>query len=147
TCDGVLQESAMPEGFDRHIPKLPKIAPPAADQSAINDIAKMLVAAENPVLIASRSARTPEGLRLLVELAETLQGAVIDQQRRMNFPSRHPLNQSLRTRPTVAAADLILGLEIYDFYGTVHALGGQATEIPRTITKAGVKLLSISSSD
>jgi thiamine pyrophosphate-dependent acetolactate synthase large subunit-like protein len=146
-CDGVLQESPMPAGFDRHIPKLPKISPPAADQSAVNDIARMLVAAESPVLIASRSARTPAGLASLIELAETLQCAVIDQQRRMNFPSRHPLNQTARTRPTVAAADVILGLEVYDFYGVVHALGGQATVIPRTLTKAGVKLLSISSSD
>jgi acetolactate synthase-1/2/3 large subunit len=146
-CDGVLQESAIPKEFDRHIPKLPRISPPAADQSAIDDIAKMLVAAESPVLIAIRSARTPAGLASLVELAETLQCAVIDQQRRMNFPSRHPLNQTSRTRPTVAAADLILGLEVYDFYGVVHALGGQTTVVPRTITKAGVKLLSISSSD
>ena len=42
---------------------------------------------------------------------------------------------------------MILGLEIYDFYGTVHALGGQVKVIPRSITKPGAKLVSISSSD
>jgi thiamine pyrophosphate-dependent acetolactate synthase large subunit-like protein len=107
----------------------------------------MLVAAENPLFVASRSARTPEGLRLLIELAETLQAGVIDQQRRMNFPGRHPLNQTQRARQAVADADLIVGLEVYDFYGVVHALGGQVRVIPRTITKPGVKLVSISSSD
>lgn len=147
TADGVLQESAIPGGFDGHIPKLPKIAPPAADSAAVNEIARMLVAAENPVIVASRSARTPEGLRLLVELAETVGAGVIDQQRRMNFPSRHPLNQTQRTRAAISNADFILGLEAYDFYGVVHALGGQVTVIPRTITKQGVKLASISSSD
>jgi thiamine pyrophosphate-dependent acetolactate synthase large subunit-like protein len=147
TADGVLQESPVPEGFDRHIPKLPKIAPPAADSGAVSEIARMLVAAENPVLVASRSARTPAGMALLVELAETAGAAVIDQQRRMNFPSRHPLCQTLRARAAVANADLIVGLEIYDFFGVVHALGGQVVVVPRSITKPGVKLVSISSSD
>ena len=36
---------------------------------------KMLVAAENPVIVAGRVARTPEGIKLLVELAETAAGA------------------------------------------------------------------------
>ena len=42
----------------------------------------MLVAAENPVIVADRAARTPAGMKLLVELAETLQAPVIDQRRR-----------------------------------------------------------------
>jgi acetolactate synthase I/II/III large subunit len=58
----------------------------------------VLVAAENPVIVTSRSARTPAGLKSLVELAELLQCAVVDQHRRMNFPTRHPLNQSWDTR-------------------------------------------------
>src|SRR5580700_4358203 len=146
-ADGVLQESAVPDDFDRHIPKLPRIAPPAGDQSAVAELAKLLVEAENPVIITSRSARTPAGLKLLVELAETLQAGVIDQQRRMNFPSRHPLNQTQRTRAAVSNADVILGLEVYDFYGVVHTLGGQVEVVPKSITKPGVKLVSISSSD
>jgi thiamine pyrophosphate-dependent acetolactate synthase large subunit-like protein len=146
-ADGVLQESPAPSDFDWRIPKLPKIAAPAGDSAAVAELARMLVAAENPLLVASRSARTPEGLKLLIELAETLQAGVIDQQRRMNFPTRHPLNQTQRTRAAVADADLIVGLEVYDFYGVVHSLGGQVRVIPRAITKPGVKLVSISSSD
>jgi acetolactate synthase-1/2/3 large subunit len=147
TADGVLQESPIENRAELRIPKLGKLNPPAGDMNAVNDLAKMLVAAENPLIIASRSARTPEGLRLLVELAETLQCGVVDQQRRMNFPSRHPLNQTLRTRPAIIDADVILGLEIYDFFGTVHALGGQVKVIPRSLIKPNVKLVSISSSD
>ena len=56
------------------------------------------MAAENPVIIADRAARTPDGMKLLMELAETLQAPVIDQSGRMNFPSRHPLNQTERSR-------------------------------------------------
>jgi acetolactate synthase-1/2/3 large subunit len=90
----------------------------------------MLVAAENPVLVAGRAARTPEGVRLLVELAETLQCAVIDQHRRMNFPNRHPLNQSMRSPaggkpllvPVALAPDLVVGLESNDFYSSLRAV-------------------------
>jgi len=146
-ADGELQESPIPADANLRIPKYVVPTPPSGDQSTVNELAKMLVAAENPVIVTSRSARTPVGLKSLVELAELLQCAVIDQHRRMNFPSRHPLNQSWDTRTVVSNADLILGLEVYDFYGVVHALGGQTKVIPRSIIKPGTKLVSISSSD
>jgi acetolactate synthase-1/2/3 large subunit len=144
-ADGVLQEG--PVSGDLRIPKFTMAAPPQGDSGAVAEVAKMLVAAENPVIVTSRSARTPAGSKLLVELAETLQAGVIDQWRRMNFPTRHPLNQTLRTRAAITDADVILGLEIYDFYGVVHTLGGQVSVVPRSITKPGAKLISINSSD
>ena len=39
------------------------------------------------------------------------QAAVIDQGSRMNFPSRHPLNQSQRSGAVIREADVIVGLE------------------------------------
>jgi acetolactate synthase-1/2/3 large subunit len=146
-ADGTLQENPIPADANLRVPKYVVPAPPAGDRDTVNEVAKVLVAAENPVIVTSRSARTPAGLKSLVELAELLQCAVIDQHRRMNFPSRHPLNQSWNTRPIVGNADVILGLETYDFYGVVHALGGQTRVIPRSIIKPGTKLVSISSSD
>jgi len=146
-ADGVLQEGEVPKDFNWRIPKLPKISAPAGDSEAVAELAQMLVAAENPVFVTSRSARTPAGLKLLVELAEVTGAAVIDQQRRMNFPSRHPLNQTGRSRGAISNADLIVGLEVYDFFGVVHALGGQVEVVPRSIIKPGTKLVSISSSD
>jgi acetolactate synthase I/II/III large subunit len=146
-ADAELQEKAMPAEERPRLPKFVVPSPPAGDQNAVNEVAKMLVAAENPVIVTSRSARTPAGLAALVQLAELLQCAVIDQHRRMNFPSRHPLNQSWNTRAVVGNADVILGLETYDFYGVVHALGGQTKVIPRSIIKPDTKLITISSSD
>jgi acetolactate synthase-1/2/3 large subunit len=146
-ADGELQENPIPADADLRIPKYVVPAPPAGDQNTVNEIAKMLVAAEYPVIVTSRSARTPAGLRSLVELAELLRCGVIDQHRRMNFPSRHPLNQSWNSRGMVGNADVILGLEVYDFYGVVHSLGGQTKVIPKSIIKPGTKLVSISSSD
>lgn len=146
-ADGELQEKPVPAGQPLRVPKYVVPSPPAADEAAVRELAKMLVAAENPVIVTSRSARTPAGLASLVELAELLQAPVIDQHRRMNFPSRHPLNVSWNTRPFVSNADLILGLETYDFFGVVHQLSGQTSVIARSIIKPGTKLVTISSQD
>ena len=43
----------------------------------------------------------------------------------MNFPSRHPLNQSSRGRAVLTEADVILGLELTDFWGTVNSYRDQ----------------------
>ena len=99
------------------------------------------------MLIADRAARTPAGLKLIVELAETLQAPVIDQGGRMNFPTRHPLNHTDRSRPLVAGADVILGLELTDFWGTVNSFRDQAQRSSQLLTKSGAKLISITAGD
>ena len=146
-ADSELQERPITERDKPHIPKLTLATPPQGDSEAIAEVARSLVAAENPVLIADRLARTPAGMKHLVELAETLQAAVIDQAGRMNFPSRHFLNQSSRSRATIASADLIVGFELIDFWGTVNTLRDQLYKSSRAITNAGVKTISIGAGD
>jgi acetolactate synthase-1/2/3 large subunit len=145
-ADGELQEHAM-EGATPRIPKLPMMAPPVGDANSVAEVARMLVAAENPVLAADRLARTPAGMKLLVELAETLQAPVIDQGGRLNFPTRHPLNHTDNARGLIAAADVILGLELTDFWGLVHSYRDQVVRSSRSATKASVKLISITAGD
>jgi len=86
-----LQSRPNTEPSSLRIPHMTPTAPPQGDTDAVNEAAKLLVAAERPMIIAQRSARTPKGVTLLVELAETLQ-APVENQERMNFPSHHPLN-------------------------------------------------------
>jgi acetolactate synthase I/II/III large subunit len=144
--DTEMQENAIPAEEHPRIPKLHLAAPPQGESGAVTDAAKMLVAAENPVIVASRAARTPAGLKLIIELAEVLQAGVVDQHRRMNFPSRHPLNQTLRAgvsgKPTTGApvteADVVLALESSDLYSTVR----QAKQ-----RNNALKIISISSLD
>ncbi len=75
-------------------------------------------------------------MKLLVELAETLQAPVIDQGGRMNFPTRHALNHTDRSRTLVPDADVILGLELTDFWGTVHSFRDQLQRTSASLTKA-----------
>ena len=146
-ADGVLQEEPVsPEDRRKlYVPRLAKTAPPAADASAIADVARMLVSAENPLIVAGRSARTAEGLKLLVELAELVQARVMDRRMRMNFPTRHPLFGT----GNVSTADVILGLEVPDFFLVTHTqtpINRMGMEV-KPITKPGAKLVTISSLD
>ena len=56
------------------------------------EAARLLVAAENPVVIAGHVVRSQAGMQQFIEFAEALQVPVIDQGG--NLPSRHPLNQT-----------------------------------------------------
>src|SRR5437867_2813207 len=62
-ADAVLQEEPVSVEDRRRlrVPKLSTTTPPAGDPAAVSDIAKMLVAAENPLIVTGRSARTPNG--------------------------------------------------------------------------------------
>ncbi len=145
--DSELQERPAGEGEKLRIPKRVVATPPQGDSGAVREAARMLVAAENPLIIADRLARTPEGVTRLIELAETLQAPVVDQAGRMNFPSRHPLNHSQRAREMVTTADVILGLELTDFWGTVHSYRDQLVRSSHPIIGANTKLISITAGD
>ena len=147
TLDGGLQEHPIPRDPSLTIPKLTIPAPPQGESGAVDDAARMLVAAEYPVLVADRLARTPNGMTLLVELAEALQAPVIDQGSRMNFPSRHPLNQTQRAGAVIAEADMIVGFELVDFWGTVNSLRDQLHRSTRRVAKPSAKLVSITTGD
>ena len=146
-ADGDLQESPIPSGAKMRIPKLTHEMPPVGDSGPVAAAAKLLVAAENPVIIADRMARAPEGLACLVDLAEALQCGVIDQAGRMNFPSRHPLNQSDRARVAIAEADVILALDVADLYGITHNYRDQIERTSKSGTQPTARIITISSDD
>ena len=146
-ADSELQEDPVPDAFVLKIPKLTLASPPQGDSAAVLETARLLVAADNPVLVADRAARTPAGMALLVELAETLQAAVVDQGGRLNFPSRHPLNQSSRARAAIADADVIVGLELNDLWGTLNAFRDQLHRSTRRVARVDATVVSVSARD
>ena len=147
--DGGLQEDPIaPEIAARlRVPKLTVATPPQGDTGAVAEAARLLVNAQNPVIVADRAARTPAGIARLVELAEVLQAPVIDQHGRMNFPSRHPLNQTESANQLVSNADVILGLELTDFWGTVSAFRDSLHRTSRSRIRPGTRLISITAVD
>src|SRR5258705_2693450 len=89
-ADGDLQETPVKDRSKLRIPRLTLTSPPAGDPAAVAEVAKLLVAAENPIILAGRTARTAEGMTFVTELAETLQAPVQGGGR--NIASRPPLN-------------------------------------------------------
>ncbi len=146
-ADGTLQETPIAKDAQFRIPKLTLASPPQGDSGAVAEAARLLVGAENPVIVADRLARTEAGMRHLIELAEFLQAPVVDDAGRMNFPNRHPLNHTGRERALVGSADVILGLELTDFWGTVNRLTDQLHRRSRSVTRSGVKLIHITAGD
>jgi acetolactate synthase I/II/III large subunit len=144
-ADGELQENPIPADLKLSIPGMALATPPQGDSAAVAEAARLLAAAENPVVIVDRAARTAAGMPLLVELAEALQAPVVDMGGRMNFPTRHPLNQTWHGREEISNADVILGLELTDFWGAIHSYRDQMERSSRLLTKPGAKLISISS--
>jgi thiamine pyrophosphate-dependent acetolactate synthase large subunit-like protein len=148
SLDAALQSEPMKAhgGQMPYIPRYVPTSPPQGDTGAVKEAARLLATANNPVIVVDRAARTPAGVNLIVQLAELLQAKVIDQGARMNFPRTHYLSAG----PTaVSDADVIIGMELSDFWATVnsytdnavnHGIGVNASRI-----KPNTRLISISS--
>jgi acetolactate synthase-1/2/3 large subunit len=146
TVDTTLQEMQIEDRAGLAIPDYTASEAPQGERGALLETARLLVEADNPVIIADRLARTPMGMVLLVELAELLNAPVIDLGSRQNMPTAHYLNQSSQGRRLIPGADVILGLEVTDFWGQVN-LVNRATKTSSPHTKAGAKLITISVND
>jgi len=140
--DQELQENPIRDAETLRVPKFEPVVPPQGDAAALAEAAKMLVEAKNPLIICDRLARTPAGMTNLVALAEALQCGVIDNLGRMNFPSRHPLNQSFR-RALISQADVILAIEMNDLWGTLTHFRDRIVRTSHPATKPGTKIITL----
>jgi len=147
SLDAELQENPISEAESLRIPRLARVIPPQGDAGALAEAAKLLVAAESPVIICDRYARTSAGMARLVEFAETLQCPVVDNYGRMNFPSRHPLNHSFRRGTVIPQADVVLALEMNDLWGSLNSFSDRIVRASRPVTKKGAKIVTLGSRD
>jgi thiamine pyrophosphate-dependent acetolactate synthase large subunit-like protein len=144
TADMDLQEEPVHDG-KLSIPKLARSVPPQGDQAALAEAAKWLVGARNPVIIADRCARTPDGVKHLVALAEALQAPVVDLGGRMNFPNTHPLHQSGK-RGLMREADVVLLLEVADPFGQFNSIADPSKKLTHFANK-DARIINISMQD
>src|SRR4029079_8987143 len=147
SLDAGLQQEPIKEhnGEKLYIPKYRPTSPPQGDTGAVKEAARLLASAQNPVIVVDRAARTENGIRMLVQLAEALQARVVDMGGRMNFPKTHYLSAPIAA---VNNADVIIGMELSDFWGVVNSYvdnGEHGIGINRSKIKPGTKLISISS--
>ncbi len=138
-ADSGLQEKPIDPREKLQVVKVSPEAPPQGDSGSIAEAARLLVAAENPVIIAGRVARSEAGVKALTELADTLQAPVQDSGD--NMPSRHPLLGG--GRGGAGNADVILSLENPDLWGNLNSIRDQADRTTTSRLRAGAKIISI----
>jgi acetolactate synthase I/II/III large subunit len=146
TADGVIAEGPISDEKKLSIPKLTLSIPPQGDSGAVAEAAKLLVAAQNPVILADRACRSQEGVKRIVELAEALNAPVVDIGGRMNFPMNHYLCRSADRRSLVGQADVALLLEVADPWGQFNTVSDPHHEY-RRLAKPDVKVIHISLGD
>jgi acetolactate synthase-1/2/3 large subunit len=149
SLDAGLQQEPVKHhnGQKLYIPKYTPTSAPQGDTNAVREAAKLLANAERPVIVVDRAARTENGVRLLVQLAEALQARVVDMGGRMNFPKTHHLSAGIAI---VNNADVIIGMELTDFWAVVNSFidnGDHGIGINQTKIKPETKLISINSVD
>jgi acetolactate synthase-1/2/3 large subunit len=142
--DGELQERPL-EGRDRlRIPRFHRPSPPAGDPAALAEAAKLLIAAQHPVVVvADRAVRTQAGMDALVALAETLGAPVLDLGSRLNLPTTHWANQTGNNNALIAAADIVLFLEVDDVYGTLYSFTDAVERRDRRIVPPEARVVTI----
>jgi acetolactate synthase I/II/III large subunit len=145
-ADNEMGEAAMP-GPDPFIPPSILNTPPVGDPASVLAAAKMLVAAEQPVILADRMVRTQAGMDSLVELAEALGAPVIDLASRLNMPTRHPLNLSWAGDGLLAKADIVLALEPVDLFGALYKYRDAPHRTFTAILPPHAKLVTIGTQD
>ncbi len=145
--DADQQEEEIEPERKLFIPKLRQRSQPVGDPNALAEAAKLLVAAENPVIVAGRYTRSEAGPKNLVRLAETLNAPVVDERNRMNMPNRHPLNHSIRGAAMIRQADVILALEPMDLYGTLNNVDDLIGRPAQPKMRAGAKVIVLGTTD
>ena len=103
----VLLSPWQPSPADGPAPPAARTAPTAADVDAA---ARMLAAAERPVLATETAGRDPEAFAALAELAELLAIPAVEPQSAVcaSFPRTHPLHAGGELGPLAADADLVI---------------------------------------
>ncbi len=83
-----------------------------ASPDSIKEVARLLAAAKNPILLTGAAGRDPEAVPHLIKLAETLNIGVFSGGTHMNFPVTHRLHQGAQAGPNLGEADVIITMEM-----------------------------------
>lgn len=85
------------------------VSPPAADPDALEEAAKLLGRAQNPLLITSNGGRSADAARALAELAEAFAIPVVQYRpRTLALSTEHPMQAGWDAHALLPHADLVL---------------------------------------
>lgn len=145
--DAGLQEMSMSEQVE--IPDVSRFAPQApvqGDPEALRKAAELLVKAKAPLIIADFLGRKPKAVAALAELAELLAIPVIDKGNRQNIANSHPLDVTGVSDDYLRKADVILGLDVQDLYGSLTTVN-RTTRVIEYAVQPSAKIIHINLND
>ena len=88
-------------------------APAFPNGAAVEEVAALLAAADNPLIITSSAGRDPKAWSALADFAERYAIPVIQYRNRyMSIPSNHPMNLGYELSPLLENAGVILAVDV-----------------------------------
>lgn len=88
-------------------------APAFPNGDAVEQVAALLAAAENPLIITNSAGRDPKAWLALADFAERYSIPVVQYRNRyMSIPSNHPMNLGYELKPLLDQADAILAIDV-----------------------------------
>ncbi len=99
--------------FSYSVPgRLQAASPPAPDPETLEQVASLLIKAENPLIVASQAGRQLDVMAPLAALAEKYAIPVVQYRNRfVSLPSDHPMHMGFEPRPLLGEADVVLVLD------------------------------------
>ena len=145
--DAGLQEMAMSQQVE--VPDVSRFAPQApvqGDPEALRQAAKLLVDAKAPLIVADFLGRKSKAVEALAELAALLAIPVIDKGNRHNIANTNPLDITNVADDFLKKADVILGLDVQDLYGSLTTVN-RTTRVMEYSIQAAAKIIHINLND
>lgn len=145
-----VAEEKFAEGGPFHsLPNINAFQPgvsPAPQDEAIEEIAAAVKLAQWPVIIADLTGRSDEAFHLLAKLSQEWAIPVIDKGARFNMPTDHPMNLSYDDSRVLEQADVVIGLDVRDFFGSTSKIDRVRRETVSLLSK-DARIFSISLQD
>jgi thiamine pyrophosphate-dependent acetolactate synthase large subunit-like protein len=146
--DAELQEQPLDAVVS--VPDVARFAPaaaPHADPAALEEAARLLVAARFPLIVTESLGRRPGTTATLCRLAEQLAAPLIDlageSQGRPSVPASHPLDMTGARHEAVREADVVLALEVTSFLSALGETDRSTREVRRLNERARVIAISL----
>jgi acetolactate synthase-1/2/3 large subunit len=147
--DTEIQERAAPAGLT--VPDVSKYVTTtrvAPEHAAIDALARAMLAARSPVILAGSTGRNPEAVPALVEVAELLGVPVVSNEERLSFPTSHPLDLRGAESELLPQSDFVLALDVADFTARTSQVNQVTHDIdpilPASATVARIGLADLS---
>jgi len=144
TLDDWLQESSLSDIRSQlTIPVYRPPIQPVADPHALAEAARVLVAAQNPVIVVDRAVSSQAGMDHIAALAELIGTPVLNRASRICMATDHPLNMTGMEHALLGNADVLLFLGVDDVWGTLYSISDTVTRPTRRIAKPDAKVITI----